>query len=80
VRDITTNHGDKVMVTTIIGLGLSFEMDVIAEGVETEVQFRQLCRSGCASFQGYLFGKPVPVDQFERLVDGQLENGVTTES
>ncbi|MBI5862678.1 MAG: EAL domain-containing protein [Rhodocyclales bacterium] len=72
VRDITTDHGDTVMVATIIGLGLSFEMEVIAEGVETETQHAQLRCLGCAFFQGYLFGKPVPVEEFEAQVMARL--------
>jgi EAL domain-containing protein (putative c-di-GMP-specific phosphodiesterase class I) len=68
VRDITTDHGDRVMVMTIVDLGMNFEVDVIAEGVETEAQFKLLHRYGCASFQGYLFSKPIPVGQFETLI------------
>jgi diguanylate cyclase (GGDEF)-like protein len=68
VRDITTDHGDMVMVMTIVDLGMNFEVDVIAEGVETEAQMTQLHRFGCGSFQGYLFGKPVPVAQFEEWI------------
>ncbi len=72
VRDITTDHGDMVMVMTIVDLGLNFEVDVIAEGVETEAQFKLLHRYGCGSFQGYLFSKPVPVAQFEALIAQKL--------
>jgi EAL domain-containing protein (putative c-di-GMP-specific phosphodiesterase class I) len=68
VRDLATDNADMVMVMTLIDLGMNFEVDVIAEGVETEEQFKLLQRYGCASFQGYLFSKPVPVEQFEALV------------
>jgi EAL domain-containing protein (putative c-di-GMP-specific phosphodiesterase class I) len=68
VRSITIENADKVMVMTIIDLGMNFEVDVIAEGVETEEQFKLLQRYGCANFQGYLFGKPVPIEQFEKLI------------
>jgi diguanylate cyclase (GGDEF)-like protein/PAS domain S-box-containing protein len=68
VRNITTDRGDVVMVMMMVDLGLNFEVDVIAEGVETEAQFRLLQRYGCASFQGRLFGKPVTLEQFEALV------------
>ncbi len=68
VRDIATDNGDAVMVMTIVDLGLNFELDVMAEGVETEEQRRLLQRYGCGSFQGHLFGKPVPLAQFEALL------------
>lgn len=72
VRDLATDHGDMVMVMTIVDLGMNFELDVIAEGVETEAQFKLLHRYGCTSFQGYLFSKPVPVEDFEALITNKL--------
>ena len=72
VRDLATDHGDMVMVMTIVDLGMNFELDVIAEGVETEAQFKLLHRYGCTSFQGYLFSKPIPVEEFEALIATKL--------
>ena len=72
VRDLVSDHGDMVMVMTIVDLGMNFELDVIAEGVETEAQFKLLHRYGCTSFQGYLFSKPIPVDEFEALIAAKL--------
>lgn len=72
VRDLASDHGDMVMVMTIVDLGMNFELDVIAEGVETEVQFKLLHRYGCTSFQGYLFSKPVPIEDFEALITNKL--------
>ncbi len=66
VRNITTDKADMVMVMTMVDLGMNFEVDVIAEGVETETQFNLLHRYGCTSFQGNLFGRPMPIEQFER--------------
>ena len=68
VRDITTDKTDLVMVKTIVDLGENFEMHVIAEGVETDAQLELLKQSGCTSFQGYLFSKPVPVTDFIALL------------
>ena len=68
VRDITTNTTDMLMVKTILDLGKNFGMHVIAEGVETNIQLQMLEMSGCTSFQGYLFSKPLPVEQFEALL------------
>lgn len=69
VRDILTDPGDAVMVQTITGLARNFGFDVIAEGVETEEQLSPLIERGCVSFQGYLFSKPVPQAEFERLIE-----------
>lgn len=65
VRNIGQKHNDSVMVQTIIGMAHNLGMEVIAEGVETEEQRTFLEQHGCAFCQGYLFGKPVPVEEFE---------------
>lgn len=72
VRDLATDHGDMVMVMAIVDLGMNFELDVIAEGVETEAQFKSLHRYGCNSFQGYLYSRPVPVEDFEALIINKI--------
>jgi diguanylate cyclase (GGDEF)-like protein/PAS domain S-box-containing protein len=68
VRDIAANSQDISIVCTIIAMAKSLSLDVIAEGVETECQKQLLINSGCMNFQGYLFGKPVPIDEFETLL------------
>jgi EAL domain-containing protein (putative c-di-GMP-specific phosphodiesterase class I) len=64
VRNISTNSNDAILVQTIIAMTLALNMDVIAEGVETEEQLKFLDSSGCKQYQGYLFGKPIPIAQF----------------
>ena len=68
VRNIATDPNDAVMVQAIIDMALNFRMDVIAEGVETDDQFKFLQQNGCMAYQGYLFSKPVPLDEFEQKV------------
>lgn len=68
VRDMTTDPNDAVMVQTIIDLAKNFRLNVIAEGVETEEQLSLLMHQGCSTFQGYLFGKPVPIEQLNALL------------
>jgi len=68
VHDITVDTSDKEIVRTIIAIAQSFNLDVIAEGVETEEQRQLLMESGCSRHQGYLFGMPVPIEQFEALL------------
>lgn len=68
VRDITSDPDDAVMVKAIISMAQNFGLNVIAEGVETEAQQVFLKENGCLAYQGYLFSKPIPIDQFEALL------------
>ena len=63
IRNITTDSRDAAIVTAIIGVARSLSMDVVAEGVERTAQKDKLLELGCPVMQGYLFGRPVPVDQ-----------------
>ncbi|MDO9011944.1 MAG: EAL domain-containing protein [Gallionella sp.] len=73
VRDILTDSGDAMMVQTIVAMARNFGYEVIAEGVEEHAQLSPLINIGCASFQGYLFGRPVALDDFEQLISGWIE-------
>ncbi len=65
VRNIGMKHSDTTVVQAIIGLAGNLGIEVIAEGVETVDQRAFLELHGCALYQGYLFGRPVPVEEFE---------------
>ena len=56
------------LVSTIIDLAHAFDMTTVAEGVETPPQLEYLTRHGCDASQGYLHSRPVPKEEFERLV------------
>ena len=68
VRDMVSGANDQAIVCTIIAMAQSLNLDVIAEGVETEAQRQYLLRAGCKNFQGFLFGKPLPIALFEATV------------
>lgn len=65
IRDFSKNSHDAAIIRSILSLGRSLELTVIAEGVETEDQWHYLAEYGCPVFQGYLFGKPMPLAEFQ---------------
>ena len=67
VSDIATDPNDAAIVVMIIAMSKALGLNVLAEGVETEAQRDFLEAHGCYAFQGYLFGKPIPLSQFEKL-------------
>ena len=68
VSDVTSNANDAAIVQAIIVMSKALGLNVIAEGVETGEQRDFLIKHGCHSFQGYLFSKPVIVEEFEALL------------
>jgi diguanylate cyclase (GGDEF)-like protein/PAS domain S-box-containing protein len=64
VRGLGESAEDAAIVRAIIQLGRTLELDVVAEGVESDVQLAFLRENGCGQIQGYLVGRPVPPDQF----------------
>ncbi len=63
VRDVLTDPSDAAIAISILTLAQALNLSVVAEGVETEGQLQFLLANGCKAFQGYLFGKPQPVEQ-----------------
>ncbi len=59
-----------VIVRAVLGLGRSLGMGVVAEGVETADQMEFLTNEACDEVQGYLVGKPQPIERFSRYVHG----------
>jgi len=82
VRDMALNRSSEAIVGTIIQMGQSLGLEVIAEGVETEQQRTMLAQRGCFQYQGYLFGRPVPIEVLERelLAGDQLAPAILPDS
>jgi diguanylate cyclase (GGDEF)-like protein len=68
VAALPDNPDDVAITSAIIGMGRGLNMELIAEGVETEEQMRFLAAKGCNLIQGFLFGHPLPADEAEKLV------------
>ena len=63
------NSKSNIIIDSIINLSNELDITPLTEGVETEEQFEQLRTMGCELFQGYYFSKPIPVKDFERLLE-----------
>jgi diguanylate cyclase len=81
VRDL--DHADErhrytaqAVITTIISLGHQLELNVIAEGVETESQIQILTSLGCKEIQGYAFSKPLPLEEFKKFSHAETNQGL----
>lgn len=63
IRDITTDNNDRAIVRAIIAIARALNLNIIAEGVETDKQLAYLRNYGCDNYQGYLFSKPLPIEE-----------------
>jgi EAL domain-containing protein (putative c-di-GMP-specific phosphodiesterase class I) len=68
VRDILVDSNDAAIAKMVVVLAESLGLTVIAEGVETKAQRESLGGLGCLNYQGYLFSRPVPIEEFEAFL------------
>ena len=69
VRDLTLGGEDAAIISAIVALGRTLNLEIVAEGVETVEQQEYLTSLGCTSLQGFLLGRPMPPDQLIRAVE-----------
>ena len=68
VSKLGVEASSAIIVQATIGMGQALDLEVIAEGVETQAQHDILVQQGCQRFQGFLFSRPVPIEEFEALL------------
>lgn len=69
INDIGEDSSDEVIIRTIIDMAHNLNLRVVAEGIETEEQHNFVRHHNCDMVQGYLFSRPVPLDELARLLD-----------
>ncbi len=69
IRNIGKSETDRRLVSLILDIAKYMEVKVVAEGVETEEQIQFLREIGCNLVQGYYFSRPLPPDEFEKLIE-----------
>ncbi len=72
VRDIETSETDMRLVSLVLDIAKYLDVLVVAEGVETEGQLSLLHDGGCDLVQGYYFSRPLPPEEFEKLIENEL--------
>lgn len=75
IKGITTNSHDATIVRAVIALAHNLNLKIIAEGVETQEELDFLAAHGCEEIQGFYFSKPLPAEQFKRLLEGGRLSG-----
>lgn len=68
IDDLLTDENEQAIVRTIILLGQTLGLEVLAEGVESAEQLKALLHLGCYHYQGYYFAKPLPLAEFEHFL------------
>ncbi len=81
IHSIETDKSDKVIVNTVIAMGHSLGLEVVAEGIETTAQKSYLQNQNCNILQGFLFGRSLDCSSFKALLEGktEIENSMQTE-
>jgi len=73
VRDLSEEHRSSAIIQAIVDIARGFNLHLVAEGVETNYQMKTLQQLGCDEMQGYLFSRPVPAVEAERLLNNSCD-------
>ncbi|MBC7961376.1 MAG: EAL domain-containing protein [Steroidobacteraceae bacterium] len=73
VRDLSEEHRSSAIIQAIVDIAKGFGLHLVAEGVETNYQMKTLQQLGCDEMQGYLFSRPVPAAEAERLLNNACD-------
>ena len=65
VRDLSASHDSTAIIQAIVGIAQSFDLRILAEGIETSTQMELLRQLGCDEMQGYFFSHPLSADRLE---------------
>jgi len=81
IHSVETDKSDKVIVNTVIAMGHSLGLEVVAEGIETTAQKSYLQNQSCDILQGFLFGRSLDFSSFEALLEGKtkIESAMQTD-
>lgn len=75
-RDVLENNNSADIISSMAYLTKTLKVELIAEYVETEKQCSRLVKLGCTGFQGYLYSRPLPLDEFLRLLSDDSERKI----
>ena len=73
IQDIDHTEKDFWLVDVVLNIARHLQVPVVAEGVETEAQMNRLRAAGCDLIQGYYFSRPLPPEEFEKLIVRETE-------
>lgn len=76
LRGETNYERGQIIINSVIDMARRIDLDMVAEGVETKQQADSICKMGCNVIQGYFYAKPMPVEEYEKLLrEEQKETG-----
>ncbi|MEA3064205.1 MAG: hypothetical protein QOJ27_640 [Sphingomonadales bacterium] len=79
IADVTKSREARAIIHALVGLAAELDMDIVAEGIETETQMGYVTGAGCTAAQGFFLGRPVPVSVISRRLEAQGRGEVWTE-
>jgi diguanylate cyclase len=76
IENLTKNHHDEIIVSSLVSIAKGLGLSLVAEGVDKPEALRKLWDMGCSGFQGYLFAKPMPAEEFVAFCDKVKTDGM----